>query len=287
MKKKNNMYIYLLFIVAIIAIHFTLNNINPFDAIFNHITTNIKMGEYADQTHKYTAVIIEPRKHSALEFVLNNFLENLDERWDIILFHGNLNKEYAEDIIETKLQKYKDRIKLVNLKIDDMKSHYEYSSLLISKELYDHIPTEMFLVFQTDTVICSKYKDYIYKFMEYDYVGSPTIGPPPWNDEGAVGNGGLSLRRKSKMVEIIDKCKVRENDTSTYRDDLRYEDLFFAFPCDKVTEFKKPNIEDAKEFAMEKIYSEKTFGLHKAYAYQDVNKIKMWCPEISKLQELQ
>jgi hypothetical protein len=28
---------------------------------------------------KYTAVIIEPRQHKALQFVLNNFLENLND----------------------------------------------------------------------------------------------------------------------------------------------------------------------------------------------------------------
>lgn len=275
MARKSNAILQWWFVIPIlIIVYLSINNINPFDISFS------------PSTSKYTAVIIEPRKHKALEFVLNNFLTNLDDRWDIILFHGNLNKEYAEDIITTKLQKFKHRIKLVDLKIDDLTSHYEYSTILLSKEFYEHIPTEIFLVFQTDTVICSKYKNYLYKFLEYDYVGSPAIGSAPWN-EGEVGNGGLSLRRKSKMVEIIDKCKVRENDTSTYRDDLRYEDLFFAFPCDKVTEFKKPSVKDAKEFAVEKMYNDKSFGLHKAYAYQDVNAIKKWCPDIEKLQELQ
>jgi hypothetical protein len=42
--------------------------------------------------NKYTALIIEPRKHKALEFVLKNFLENLSNEWSIIIFHGNLNK---------------------------------------------------------------------------------------------------------------------------------------------------------------------------------------------------
>ena len=31
--------------------------------------------------NKYTAIIVEPRKHIALEFVLNNFLENLNNDW--------------------------------------------------------------------------------------------------------------------------------------------------------------------------------------------------------------
>ena len=38
--------------------------------------------------NKYTAVIVEPREHKALSFVLNNFLENLSDEWNIIIMHG-------------------------------------------------------------------------------------------------------------------------------------------------------------------------------------------------------
>lgn len=65
--------------------------------------------------------------------------------------------------------------------------------------LYENIPTETFLIFQTDTLINPKYKDLIYEFIDYDYVGAP------WISNGDVGNGGLSLRKKSKMIEIIKK----------------------------------------------------------------------------------
>ena len=42
---------------------------------FNHIFTLFKM------SFKYTAIIIEPRKHKALCFVLNNMLECLSNEW--------------------------------------------------------------------------------------------------------------------------------------------------------------------------------------------------------------
>ena len=41
-------------------------------------------------------------------------------------------------------------------------------------------------------------KDIINDFIGFDYVGAPLKC-------GLVGNGGLSLRRKSKMLEIIDQ----------------------------------------------------------------------------------
>ena len=39
--------------------------------------------EYMSQ--QYTAIIVEPREHKALVFVLNNFCTNLDENWNIIV----------------------------------------------------------------------------------------------------------------------------------------------------------------------------------------------------------
>ena len=42
-----------------------------------------------DLQYKYTAIIIEPREHKALNYVLTNFYNNLSDEWQIIVFHGN------------------------------------------------------------------------------------------------------------------------------------------------------------------------------------------------------
>lgn len=47
----------------------------------------------------FTAVIIEPRKHKALDLVLANFNKNLDEQWIFLIYYGNHNKEFIVDII--------------------------------------------------------------------------------------------------------------------------------------------------------------------------------------------
>lgn len=150
--------------------------------------------------YKYSAVIIEPRSHPALEFVLNNFTTNLNDDWGFIIFYGNLNYNYIINII-TKIPNYNIRIKLINLNIDNLTIKM-YNDLLTNINLYENIPTETFLIFQTDTLINPKYKDLIYEFINYDYVGAP------WISNGDVGNGGLSLRKKSKMIEIIKKKNI-------------------------------------------------------------------------------
>jgi hypothetical protein len=65
--------------------------------------------------YKYTAIIVEPREHKALDFVLYNFFTNLSDKWNFIIFHGNNNKKFVNNIIENNLYQYKDRITLKNL----------------------------------------------------------------------------------------------------------------------------------------------------------------------------
>jgi hypothetical protein len=216
---------------------------------------------------EYTAIIVEPRKHKALSFVLENALKNLPENWNVVIMHGNLNKDFLIDIINNKLSIYKDRITINNLNIDNL-TISEYNNLLTSKEFYNNIPTETFLIFQTDSIICSENVELLDDFMGYDYVGAP------WKD--AVGNGGLSLRKKSKMLEIISNCKKKDEN----------EDVYFANPC---IANNKPSIEKAKEFSVEAYYSEKSFGVHKPWVFLNTNEMnsKMEkCSDLKKLWEL-
>lgn len=52
--------------------------------------------------YKYTAIIVEPRKHKALHFVIDNFLTHLSNEWAVIVFHGTQNIEYVKNIAKEK-----------------------------------------------------------------------------------------------------------------------------------------------------------------------------------------
>jgi hypothetical protein len=70
------------------------------------------------------------------------------------------------------------------------------------------VPAEHVLIFQTDTFLLN---DTLDAWTQWDYVGAPWGGPfseTPWmmrNLLHRVGNGGLSLRRKSAMLKCIDE----------------------------------------------------------------------------------
>lgn len=169
----------------------------------------------------YTALIIEPRRHPALQFVLKNFLENLDERWQFIIFHGTDNEEWLRDMINKEFIADKDRIQLNNLNVSNL-SWEEYNRHCTTAEFIEQIPTEIFLKFETDSMVCPSEKDLIYNFLKYDYVGAPWLKTPGSTNEfnGKVGNSGLSLRKKSKILEVIENIHIpmelRRMDISVY-----------------------------------------------------------------------
>ena len=245
---KNNLVI-LLFVIFIVS-------------LIGLVSFNKKKKEGFDEKH--TAIIVEPRKHKALSFVVKNALTNLPDNWNIVIMHGNQNKEFIMEIINNDLSEYKERITTKNLNVDNL-TISDYNDLLTTKEFYDNIPSEIFLIFQTDSVICGENNELLDEFLKYDYVGAP------WKD--AVGNGGFSLRRKSKTLEIISKCKHGNEN----------EDVYFANPCVSIF---KPSMEKAKMFSMEAYYSDESFGVHKPWAYLTDEEMEEKIKKCAPLKEL-
>ena len=200
----------------------------------------------------YTAIIVEPRQHSALSFVLETFLKNLSEDWTFIIFHGNKNIDFINEIIYNNLAIHKDRIQLVNLNVDNL-SINDYNSLFkYNKDFYNYIKTDIFMVFQTDTIIFEKYKHLINEFLHSDYVGAPWRDFL-WNGSETVGNGGLSIRKKSKMLEIMEKNIINDWPDDAY------------FSCPLHMHINKPPLAEAMRFSVEEIYSAQSFGCHKPW----------------------
>lgn len=235
----------------------------------------------------YTAIIVEPREHAALEFVLSNFLENLNQNWSIVILHSNKNEEYLNNIIQN-IPNAEQRIQKVKINTDNLHP-YEYSDMFFHKEFYQCIPTEIFMVFQTDSMIIPENKDKLQDFMEYDYVGSPwpsSNGDKPMQ----VGNGGLSLRRKSKMLELLSHLNEDYLKKKNIRCANTYyiEDLFFCGEYHEGVEVKKPSYQKSKEFGAEADYGNDPFGVHSCWKYPNVyNDIIQKYPIVSQLKDLQ
>lgn len=226
-----------------------------------------------NKKESYTAIMIEPRQHPAMQFVLQNFLENLDSRWSFILYHGIDNEDWMKTIVGGCSIEDQNRITLRKVVVKNLTLD-QYSSIMTNSEFIQRIPTEMFLVFQTDSMICKPYKDLIYEFMKYDYVGAPWHEVPYGSWKTQIGNGGLSLRRKSAMLMITNTVPY----SSGYP-----EDMYFSEACDTL-KLKKPNWSKAKEFAIEMQPSLKSFGVHRAWRWTTVSEKQ--CPGYLELVKL-
>jgi hypothetical protein len=236
----------------------------------------------------YTAVIIEPREHKAFHFVLENYCDNLNEDWNFIVIHSIENENYIKNIIyNTELTNHAHRFTLICLEIRQM-TVADYSMLFYNTSFYHLIPTEIFLIFQLDTIILNKNK--INDFLKYDYVGAPWAYNVGNNGLGLlqVGNGGLSLRKKSKMLELLNYKDFALNKYNKSYGKYIAEDQFFSGILFNKFLFK-PCFEEASQFSIESIYYEKPFGLHacwKFFCETDMNKLIELYPSIQILRTL-
>jgi hypothetical protein len=235
---------------------------------------NYKQIESYQGEEAYTVVIVEPRAsmQKALEFIIHNTLDNLASNWTVFIFPGQENILAVQTFINSLPPEKKLRVEVKDIGLTSL-TIAQYNELMMSTRLLDHIPTEVFLVVQTDSMICSPGKDLVYKFIQYDYSGAPWF-------HNEVGNGGFSLRRKSKMLEVLNSCSKYYGDGATHN-----EDGYFSRGCDNV-QVSKASVEDAQEFSVEQVYRGKQmFGIHKAWAYVSTD-LDAVCPGYATLRSL-
>lgn len=200
-------------------------------------------------TETRTAILVEPRKHKAVRFVLQNLLDNLPSTWTIRFLHGATAGTWANAIRNSFAEAERERIALIPAPADNF-SQREYSTFIASREFIESIPTEQFLIVQTDSMINPAQKHKLEKFLQYDYVGAPW----PW-DTLQVGNGGFSLRKKSALLKVIDHLGPLKTDL---------EDQYFSFGMLVIKAFL-PTKEVAKEFSVEQLFHPAPFAVHKVW----------------------
>lgn len=160
-----------------------------------------------------------------------------------------------------------------------------YNSLMLHTDFYSSFSEKYLLIYQTD---CFVFKDELLEWCkkEYDYIGAPWLGSstkiPPLklifekgisttktalNYKGnrkfqkdksllynQVGNGGFSLRKREKCIEILKelsevvKVYLKQKNLGTFY----AEDVFFSIePSRNNLEFTKPDYKEAAHFAIE------------------------------------
>lgn len=209
----------------------------------------------------YESVLIEYRLFPHLEFLIRNTIIKLGEKWCHTIICGNLNYNFMVNMCSA----ISNKIKVINSNHDNLNPS-EYSNFLSNLNFWDLLNGEKILIYQEDSII---FKDNIEDFLHFDYIGAPW--PENQNDNRTgVGNGGISLRSKSIMKQIINKISI--SDTVFNSDTKKYiKDTNSSFPPEDV--YFSKNMEDfniglladrnsASNFSTESILNNNSFAGH-------------------------
>ena len=165
------------------------NCLSNLPLIKNVTIPNIILGDNKE------TVLIEFRPMPHLEFLLRNTIIKFPA-WSHTVVCGNLNYMFIRNICE----QISKNISIIKLDIDNL-TPSDYSKLLMDNEFWLHFKGEKILLYQEDTML---FHNRIEEFMKYDYIGASWPIGQDDNSHG-VGNGGFSLRSKSKMIACLEK----------------------------------------------------------------------------------
>jgi hypothetical protein len=202
------------------------------------------------------AVIIEPRPHSDLAYVIRNMLYFLGGDWGLCIVTSKSNIDFVKQILPGWKNYHLRELPGANL------TREEFRSLRKDQRFWKQLPGKKLLCFETDTLMC---RSGIEAFLQYDYVGAPWSVKQSPSEVVRVGNGGFSLRSKQTMIELIKRGKPHV---------IPSEDTYFSIQLQLYKDFYKvPSVELAKAFAVETLFHPNPLGLHKPWFYQSTDEM--------------
>ena len=227
-------------------------------------------------------ILIEFRPFPHLEFLLRNTIIKLP-MWNHTVVCGNKNYDLMVNICNSICGSIDSKITIIKLNIDNL-TPSEYSKLLLTKEFWEKFSGEKLLVYQEDSML---FHNKIEPFLKFDYVGAPWPVNQDDNSYG-VGNGGFSLRSKSKILKCIEKIKPEDlklgKSTRDYMNNTKStfvpEDVYFSKSMiDYNIGIVAPR-DIAKEFSQETQLSKNPLGGHNYWLSRDIFKVAGNCENI-------
>ena len=210
---------------------------------------------------KYESVIIEFRNFPHIEFIIRNAILRLGIEWSHTVICGTDNYEFIVNMCNH----ISPNIKIIKTEFHNLNTS-RYSLFLASHSFWNQLYGEKILIYQEDSII---FKNNINDFLEWDYVGAPWVIEQNDNPLG-VGNGGLSLRTKKCMIDVIKNKDILDTEfnssTLDYMKNSKMsvgpEDVYFTLNMINLNLGRVADRETASKFSTERIYNPDSFGGH-------------------------
>lgn len=230
---------------------------------------------------KSAMVIVEPRQHKHLRYVLHNFDAVMPPHYDLYLFHGASAAAFAGRCVSGITRR---RVVLVPLPTDNLTAD-QYNELFKKQEFWDQVDAENIVVFQTDAVLCAGSPWSIADFEQYGYVGCAydgVAGPNThWAPHAFWGVGGLSFRKKSLMTRCIRELAHAPHDP----EDVFYSDCLQRFGTPDGP-YRVPDPRTLSRFCSQNTFLEPSFGAHRLHDMMDRRQLPRFvefCPAASPI----
>lgn len=196
---------------------------------------------------------IEFRKLDWIQYVLYQVAHvygNTDT--SLYIVHGRSNKHYIQEILKDWTN-----VQYIQYPYDNI-NREQYAELCCDPKFYKHFKTQFVLKIEWDSFIRKKIPEI---FFTFSYVGAPWTGFPneypknPHKQVGnkLVGNGGFSLRKVSRMIDVCTKHAKPEH---------LGEDVHIT-NC--LSQDELPTVEQARQFSVEWIYHPDPVGFHQVW----------------------
>ncbi|KAK3937244.1 hypothetical protein QBC46DRAFT_267939 [Diplogelasinospora grovesii] len=161
--------------------------------------------QYQKQASKFNeskvALLIENRPNPILAPLMLHFISVVPPDWRFRFMGSPESVEFLNKSVAIQEQVRAGKLDLTYIPSNmTTGSQEEISRFLTTLWLYEVVlqPAEWLLVFQTDSIVCANSRQNLNDYLDYDWVGAP------WNPHGRFGgNGGLSLRRVSAIIDVL------------------------------------------------------------------------------------
>lgn len=235
--------------------------------LFTTTTTTTTMTTTTD-FYPHIAVLVEFRTTDMLVTVVHNVNHHIPSTWPIQIFHGKENENFIKT---STLAPLLASGKIFLTRMEQVYGKSRTNELLTSSNFWQRVRGEKILFFQIDSIMCSNSPHKITDFLQYDYIGAPW--DPSWfafSKVDFVGNGGFSLRSRSKILALLASMPYNRNIP---------EDVWYGLNLRRVNGSVAPmNI--AKTFAVESIYYDRPVGIHRFSLSCSIRtKLFQTCPE--------
>jgi hypothetical protein len=229
------------------------------------------------------AAIIENRPLDRVVPLLLHFSSVLGPDWPIFLFTSqdivSLSAPFKRLIDERRIT-----VRFLPPTVD-FNNRLDVSGFLTKAWVWEQLsPAGHVLIFQSDSILCSNSPLKVDDFLQYDFVGAPI---DPKYGEGY--NGGLSLRNRSMVLDIIQHSDWRaefDNAENKQQQSVEFEDQWLYSKMKELPSRGKPaarfpSQEVAKTFSVETLWYDKPLGYHQVQRWQSdkIDQVDRWCPE--------